>query len=399
MADFRNRIVGYGEEDPKAIQANPLNWRTHSKAQQKALEGVLSDVGVVQNIIVNKRTGTLVDGHLRVSVAIKNGQKTVPITYVDLSPEEEALILTTLDPIGAMAGTDRANLEELMNQFNSTNNSVQELVSGIAEDAHIFDEALADKYTEEKERESVGEGAAAGESVVGLRNDQTIIFSSSNKWGVPDLLPDMLSDQCPEITWGKQDITDPDKTFILYGSNKAPDSARGAVLGFFVEDERFEVVWNSPGEKTAEFTRFGWGALVPPDFSLTSDMPFPHMLWNLYRERWVARYWQEAGLPVIPNIKLVNKTCYELMVETLPKKAPLMITQVRNFGGDKAFMAFWIKYMNMAMEELKPQKLLIYGGTEHRDWLEPNLTAIDNVAYLDSWTAVRSKVRKQKPGG
>ncbi len=34
--------------------------------------------------------------------------------YVDLSPDEEALVLTTLDPIGAMATADTKKLEELL---------------------------------------------------------------------------------------------------------------------------------------------------------------------------------------------------------------------------------------------------------------------------------------------
>ena len=36
----------------------------------------------------------------------------MPVLYVDLSPEEEALVLATLDPIGAMAGRDEAKLND-----------------------------------------------------------------------------------------------------------------------------------------------------------------------------------------------------------------------------------------------------------------------------------------------
>ena len=39
-------------------------------------------------------------------MAISRGEPTVPVLYVDLAPEEEALVLATLDPIGAMAGRD-----------------------------------------------------------------------------------------------------------------------------------------------------------------------------------------------------------------------------------------------------------------------------------------------------
>jgi hypothetical protein len=110
---WRNRIVGYGEQAPDQLVANDKNWRVHNTAQQNALRGVLNEVGVVQNVIVNQRSGKIVDGHLRVALAITDRQPTVPITYVDLSDDEEKLILATLDPLSAMAGTDQALLSGL----------------------------------------------------------------------------------------------------------------------------------------------------------------------------------------------------------------------------------------------------------------------------------------------
>src|ERR1700722_15600770 len=96
-AKWRNRIVGHGEEDPTQLLANPRNWRLHPKAQQDALAGVLEQVGWVQDVIVNKRTGFVVDGHARVALALSAGER-VPVVYVDLSEQEEALIIATLDP-------------------------------------------------------------------------------------------------------------------------------------------------------------------------------------------------------------------------------------------------------------------------------------------------------------
>lgn len=112
--DWQNRIIGHGNEPPESLLANPLNWRIHPMAQQEAMSGVLDKVGWVQQIIVNQRTGHVVDGHLRASIAISQGVATVPVVYVDLSEEEEAIILATYDPLGGMAVADREQLEILV---------------------------------------------------------------------------------------------------------------------------------------------------------------------------------------------------------------------------------------------------------------------------------------------
>ncbi len=113
-ASWRNRITGSGEEAPDQLLANPANWRIHPKAQQDALAGALDAVGWVQQVLVNRSSGFVVDGHARVALALSRGEPTVPVLYVDLAPEEEALVLATLDPIGAMAGRDDEKLKALL---------------------------------------------------------------------------------------------------------------------------------------------------------------------------------------------------------------------------------------------------------------------------------------------
>lgn len=111
---WRNRIVGYeADVDPAQLLANPLNWRTHSGDQRGALRGALGQVGWVDAVMVNTTTGHVVDGHARIEEAISAGSS-VPVMYVELTAEEEALVLASFDPIGAMAGTDKAQLAEVL---------------------------------------------------------------------------------------------------------------------------------------------------------------------------------------------------------------------------------------------------------------------------------------------
>jgi len=112
-APWRNRIVGEGEEAPDQLLANPMNFRIHSAGQQEAMGEVLEKVGLVQRVIVNRTTGHLLDGHMRVTLALRRSEPTVPVLYCELTEEEERLVLATFDPIGSLAVVDREALERL----------------------------------------------------------------------------------------------------------------------------------------------------------------------------------------------------------------------------------------------------------------------------------------------
>jgi len=111
---IRNRIIGTGEEAPDQLLANPRNWRSHPQRHQDLLGDVLEKVGWVQQVIVNQRTGHLVDGHLRVALALRRDEATIPVLYVDLDEDEEAAVLATLDPLAGLAEVDEEKLADLM---------------------------------------------------------------------------------------------------------------------------------------------------------------------------------------------------------------------------------------------------------------------------------------------
>jgi hypothetical protein len=52
----------------------------------------------------------LVDGHVRVELALAHREMSVPVACVDLDDDEERLVLASFDPIGAMADADEEKL-------------------------------------------------------------------------------------------------------------------------------------------------------------------------------------------------------------------------------------------------------------------------------------------------
>lgn len=128
---WRNRIIRSGDAALSEIEANPGNWRTHPEAQRAALSGVLETVGFVQQVVINERSGRLVDGHLRVALAARHGDPSVPAVWVDLDDDEERLILATLDPLGALAETDAEQLRALLADVVTDDEAVQALLANL----------------------------------------------------------------------------------------------------------------------------------------------------------------------------------------------------------------------------------------------------------------------------
>src|SRR3972149_5705425 len=159
---WRNRIIGHSEVDPTELLANPRNWRIHPQNQQEALEGRLSEVGWVDEIIVNQRTGFVVDGHLRVALALRREQTSLPVKYVDLSEAEEQLVLASLDPIAAMAATDVEKLDELLREASAQDEQARKFLADLAHNSGITAGVFEVKMEDATQEFASGEQFKAG---------------------------------------------------------------------------------------------------------------------------------------------------------------------------------------------------------------------------------------------
>ena len=137
---WRNAIVRTENVPPGDLIPHPLNWRLHPAFQQQVLVGVLADVGWVDDILVNEVTGHILDGHLRVTLALEQALETVPVSYVHLTATDELQVLATLDPIAAMAAVDTARRTQQLDGLTSDNATVQTLIDGLLAPASDVDD-------------------------------------------------------------------------------------------------------------------------------------------------------------------------------------------------------------------------------------------------------------------
>ena len=126
------RIVEHGEEDPSALMPHPENWREHPATQKAMLDGIIEDVGYVQSVLVNKRTGHIVDGHMRVAMAVEQGWDTIPVEYVDLNENEEKIVLATINPVAGLAEKNKERISAIADAIETKNSRVKGLISSLA---------------------------------------------------------------------------------------------------------------------------------------------------------------------------------------------------------------------------------------------------------------------------
>ena len=144
---LRNRIISSGTISPQKLLENPENWRGHPVKQEQVVAGSLEEVGWVRDILINKRTGHMIDGHLRVKIAKKRGEKLVPYSMIDVSLEEERIILATLDPSSEMAEMNKEVLRPLLAKITVGSVALQKLLSQLEEDAGVESSNGVEKET------------------------------------------------------------------------------------------------------------------------------------------------------------------------------------------------------------------------------------------------------------
>lgn len=153
VGSFLNKIVGHEMVPPDQLLANPNNFRVHSRAQKDNMKAMLKEIGWLDEIIVNANSQNMVNGHMRADIAVEENEPYVPVRYVDLTDDEEKLALAFFDNIGAMATTDRDQLNSLLAETKAED----DLLMGFLDSLKPSQIPQGDQPIEDTSNEDLGE--------------------------------------------------------------------------------------------------------------------------------------------------------------------------------------------------------------------------------------------------
>lgn len=176
-------------------------------------------------------------------------------------------------------------------------------------------------------------------------------------------------------------------TFEVASSWKHPDD----FCHFFIDDYRFERIWERPENYLNVLGRYD--GLIAPDFSTYTDMPVPMQMWNVYRSRALAHWWQQQGLDVIPNIMFSDEASYDWVFDGLPKYSVLATSSVGVYRNPEWRNAFK-RGMEEACRRLEPAALVMYGTKVEFDANDAEVHWYKN----DNTNRVKENYRRIKEG-
>lgn len=129
---------------------------------------------------------------------------------------------------------------------------------------------------------------------------------------------------------------------------------------FFLDDYQFERVWNTPDKYLKYLSRYD--CVLSPDFSLYTNFPKAVQIYNHYRKHWLAAYWRENGITVIPTIAWSDSESFEWCFDGEPINSIVAVSNVGCVKNKEARKRFDEGYKEM-LTRLHPKLILFYCTT------------------------------------
>ena len=113
---MKDRVVEVLHVSPFDLKPDGRNWKIHPQEQRNVLQAMRERLGNVAPVLARRDENgvlRLIDGHMRVGLAVEHEEESVAVLVVDVDEQEAGEVLATLDPISLMADVDAEKMLEL----------------------------------------------------------------------------------------------------------------------------------------------------------------------------------------------------------------------------------------------------------------------------------------------
>ena len=152
-----------------------------------------------------------------------------------------------------------------------------------------------------------------------------------------------------------------------------------------MEDYRFEAIWKNPNE----VLNSGCTDLVEPNLSLFDTTPIAYGLQQIYKKRWIARYWQECGANIYVDLN-VSRKFQKYNRLGIPNGYNAFFT--RGYADRQEYLKEEIQITREISGKDNPNMMVCGGGDKIKE-----LCIQNNVLYVEQFMA--NRVKSIKKGG
>lgn len=415
----------------------------------------LQENGMFRPIVVNTRNGFIAAGHHTWLGARRLGWTEIGVVFIDVDEKrhlkimladnatadkrtyDDKLLDEILQTLSDVTGTGYTQLDvedihtratqmagEAIDALNQRQiddfNADQELRKSKTFDGSPLGEEPDPDDEDDTAIEDSGEVDGGGNilkakeelaGMVTLKDSGDLKFEGVGYWGIPRLKADssalMTFDELPEnlAAWAgsaTKDWPDEDQWWLY---NWGVDSTSGmrdvskVIISFYTHDEYFDNWWHFPEKFASKVLNSGIKHIVAPNYSQWAEEPHVQNLWSLHRSRWLARYFQEVGLKVVPDINWPygdEQFLEKHVLGTLPKKLPLIAMQMQTYDSKVTDPAVLKKTWQMVFDILKPKGLLFYAGQPGQKFFREHIKPGCPVKMLDTRNNKLSEAAKKR---
>lgn len=178
------------------------------------------------------------------------------------------------------------------------------------------------------------------------------------------------------------------ENIALVGYDKLSDNKTERIVHFFLDDYKFEVMWNDPEPRIERLKKYK--AVLAPNYSLYTEMPLSLKIYNTFKSRWCGAYLQSKGIKVIPTVAWGEPDTFWFCFDGIAKGSTVAVSTI----GVRTEKSLFLQGYNEMLRKIRPEAVICYG--EPFDEMKGNIITIDyaetnnlNSKRLDDGTYIK----------
>lgn len=440
-------VVGY---PLKSLKPDPNNVNVHNERNLDAIEKSLLKFGQVEPLLVQKSTGMIIGGNGRYDRMCKlNRMKKFPadakVILLDIDDAKARMLAVALNRTAQLSNIDHSKVAEILSMVANAGEDVANLGYSQVEMNLLIERAakqaapvfgLVDKAEKDVTLETSGIPTQVARMAETLESEEApappktvsdttaandpeavetnsiemynvnILFPSKEIFEIPPIRKDMCM-PCPDdlvVYTGYDEIglaTQPkgENQLNIWGTFTPKDGYANKLIGYYIWDDKFEESWYDAANFTRKLVARKPLGCIAPNYTPTGNTA--QKIFCIHQCRWVARFWQEAGIKVIPDAHLSpDPDHWSYYWAGIPKGAPCVAVQIQTAKHEDDRGVPWKKNtLKEMLNRLEPETLLIYGdirSEKRMNMLDGILPNDLKIVVVDDFTTLRMRYIRER---